>query len=145
MKNNRTLDGIPYRYTQQLPTNLTVYVSGTGGGTQNTGAYLFLVDMADVILAETMNMYVDASDVASYKDAGGNMVSAFTRDQIAFRIIEEHDFNIRHQASVAVATLPPGHLPGLRITVPAARSTCKRQAETAAPLPARGELQRLLA
>lgn len=106
MKNNKTLDGVPYSYTQQLPTNLTVYVSGNSGATQNTGAYLFLVDMVDVILAETMNMYIDASDVASYKDSGGNMVSAFTRDQIAFRIIEEHDFAIRHQASVCVATLP---------------------------------------
>jgi len=100
------LDGYPYKITQQVPTNLTVYVSGSSGATQNTGAYLFLVDMVDVILAETMNMYIDASDVASYKDTGGNMVSAFTRDQIAFRIIEEHDFNIRHQASVCVAVLP---------------------------------------
>jgi HK97 family phage major capsid protein len=106
MKNNKTLDGIPYKYTQQLPTNLTVYVAGTSGATQNAGAYMFLVDMADVILAETMNMYVDASDVASYKDSGGNMVSAFTRDQIAFRIIEEHDLALRHQASVCVLVLP---------------------------------------
>jgi HK97 family phage major capsid protein len=106
MKNKKTLDGIPYKYTQQLPTNLTVYVAGSSGATQNTGAYMFLVDMVDVILAETMNMYIDASDVASYKDSGGNMVSAFTRDQIAFRIIEEHDLALRHQASLCVATLP---------------------------------------
>ena len=99
--------GIPYKVSQQLPTNLATM---NGGSTYYNGAYLFLADFADVILAETMNMMVDASDVASYKDTGGNAVSAFVRDQTAFRIIEEYDFNIRHQASVAVAVLP-GWLP----------------------------------
>jgi HK97 family phage major capsid protein len=98
------LNGIPYMMTQQLPTNLTAAVNG--GGTANDGAYLFLVDFADVILAETYRMVVDASDVASYKDSGGNMVSTFTRDQTAFRIIEEHDFNARHLGSIVVALLP---------------------------------------
>ncbi len=101
------LEGIPYAVSQQLPTNIN---TGTAGAPVNNGAYLFLVDFADVILAETMNVMVDASDVASYKDGGGNMVSGFVRDQTAFRIIEEYDFQIRHQASVAVAVLP-GWLP----------------------------------
>jgi HK97 family phage major capsid protein len=98
------LEGVPYAVSQQLPTNITA----AGGG--NNGGYIFLVDFADVILAETMNVMVDASDVASYKDGGGNSVSTFTRDQTAFRIIEEYDFQIRHQASVAVAVVP-GWLP----------------------------------
>ena len=99
---NGTLNGIPYKVTQQLPTNLSAATAPSGNpptaGTANDGAYLFLADFADVILADTYNMVVDASDVAAYKDAGGNMVSAFTRDQTAFRIITEHDFNIRHWA-----------------------------------------------
>ncbi|WP_424139891.1 phage major capsid protein [Roseomonas chloroacetimidivorans] len=103
MRDRKTLDGIPYRYTQQLPTNIN---TATSGDPVNNGSYLFLADFADVVLAETYNMSVDASDVASYKDSGGNMVSTFTRDQTAFRVIEEHDFNLRHQASVAVAVLP---------------------------------------
>jgi HK97 family phage major capsid protein len=98
------LNGFPFMYTQQLPTNITAAV--LGGGTANDGAYLMLVDFADIILAETYNIVVDASDVASYKDSGGNMVSTFTRDQTAFRIIEEHDFNARHLASIAIALLP---------------------------------------
>ena len=101
------LEGIPYAVSQQLPTNINTAVSGNP---VNNGGYLFLVDFADVILAETMNVMVDASDVASYKDTGGNNVSTFTRDQTAFRIIEEYDFQIRHQASIAVAVLP-GWLP----------------------------------
>ena len=104
METRKTLWGIPYKVTQQLPTNLSAATAA--GGTANDGAYLFLADFADVILAETYSMVVDASDVASYKDAGGNMVSTFTRDQTAFRIITEHDFNLRHWASVAVALLP---------------------------------------
>jgi HK97 family phage major capsid protein len=101
---NDQLLGIPIMMTQQLPTNITANVNG--GGTANDGTYLFLADFADVILAETYRMVVDASDVASYKDSGGNMVSTFTRDQTAFRIIEEHDFNMRHLGSVVVALLP---------------------------------------
>ena len=104
MESKQTLWGIPYKITQQLPTNLSAATAA--GGTANDGAYIFLADFADVILAETYNMVVDASDVASYKDTGGNMVSTFIRDQTAFRIITEHDFNIRHWASVAVALLP---------------------------------------
>jgi HK97 family phage major capsid protein len=104
MDERHTLYGFQYKTTQQLPTNITAAL--LGGGTANDGAYIFLADFADVILAETYNMVVDASDVASYKDAGGNMVSAFIRDQTAFRIITEHDFNMRHLASVAAALLP---------------------------------------
>ena len=104
MEDKKTLWGIPYKLTQQLPTNLSAATSD--GGTANDGAYIFLADFADVILAETYTMVVDASDVAAYKDAGGNLVSTFTRDQTAFRIITEHDFNIRHWASVSAALLP---------------------------------------
>lgn len=104
MEGSRKLWGIRYETTQQLPTNLTAPLFS--GGTAADGSYIFLADFADVILAETYNMVVDASDVAAYKDAGGNMVSTFTRDQTAFRIITEHDFNLRHQASVCVGILP---------------------------------------
>jgi HK97 family phage major capsid protein len=104
MEEKKTIWGIRYEMTQQLPTNISAAV--LGGGTANDGTYLMLADFADVVLAETYNMVVDASDVASYKDSGGNMVSTFTRDQTAFRIITEHDFNLRHQASLAVGLLP---------------------------------------
>jgi HK97 family phage major capsid protein len=104
METSKTIWGIKYEMTQQLPTNLSAPV--LGGGTANDGTYLFLADFADVVLAETYQMVVDASDVAAYKDSGGNMVSTFTRDQTAFRIITEHDFNLRHQASLAAALLP---------------------------------------
>ena len=97
------LFGYPFDITQQIPTNLN---TATSGAAVTNGTELYLVDFADVVLGETMNMTVDMSDVASYKDAGGNQVNAFQRDQSLFRVIEEHDLALRHQASVAVGILP---------------------------------------
>lgn len=97
------LMGYPFATTQQLATNIN---TGTTLAPVNNGAFLFLTDFADVIIGETYNMAIDASDVASYKDTTGSVVSTFVRDQTVFRVIEEHDFNMRHLASIAVAILP---------------------------------------
>ena len=51
--------------------------------------------------ADTYNVVVDASDVAAYND-GTTMVSAFQRDQSLFRVIAEHDVNMRHLQSLVV-------------------------------------------
>jgi HK97 family phage major capsid protein len=86
------LEGIPFRLTQQIPTNL-----GLGSGSE-----IYLAAMEDVVIADTYNVQVDASDVAAYKDTDGTMVSAFQRDQSLFRVISEHDFNMRHLQSLAI-------------------------------------------
>lgn len=104
-----TLRGYPFAVTQQLPTNLN---TGTTAAPVNNGSFLFLVDMADVIIAETFNVTVEASDVASFKDSGGNTVNAFQRDLSVFRVITEHDLAVRHQPSLAVAVLPGWAPPG---------------------------------
>lgn len=91
---NGTLDGFPYYTSQQIPTNL-------GAG---TGSEIYLVDMADVLIGDTMNAMVDASDVAAYYGTDGKVVSTFQRDQSLFRIITEHDMNMRHLQSLAVGT-----------------------------------------
>lgn len=100
-----TLMGIPFDTTQQLPGNLNT-AAAQGDPAVNNGSEIYLVDMADVILAETYNVTVESSDVATYKDGGGNVVSAFQRDQSLFRVIEEHDLALRHQASVVIAVVP---------------------------------------
>lgn len=87
-----SLEGIPWSYTQQIPTNL-----GAGNGSE-----IYLVDMADAVIADTLNIQVDASDVAAYYGTDGQVVSAFQRDQSVFRIISEHDFNMRHLQSLAI-------------------------------------------
>lgn len=87
-------EGYPIRLSQQIPTNL-VMTSYT------KASEIYFVDMADFIIADTYNVVVDASDVAAYND-GVSMVSAFQRDQSLFRVIAEHDCNMRHLQSLVV-------------------------------------------
>ena len=87
-------EGYPIRLTQQLPTNLVMT-------TFTKASEVYFVDMADFVIADTYNVVVDASDVAAYND-GVSMVSAFQRDQSLFRVIAEHDCNMRHLQSLVV-------------------------------------------
>jgi HK97 family phage major capsid protein len=87
-------EGYPIRLTQQIPTNLTV-------STFTKGSEIYFCDMADFVIADTYNVVVDASDVAAYND-GVTMVSSFQRDQSLFRVIAEHDCNMRHLQSLVV-------------------------------------------
>jgi HK97 family phage major capsid protein len=98
-----TLDGFPFYTTQQIPTNL-----GAGNGSE-----FYLVDFADVVLGDTLNVMVDASDVAAYYGTDGKVVSTFQRDQSLFRVITEHDMNMRHLQSLAVATTTDWMFAGL--------------------------------
>jgi HK97 family phage major capsid protein len=87
-------EGYPIKLSQQIPTNLSV-------ASYTKGSEIYFCDMADFIIADTYNVIVDASDVASYND-GTSMVSAFQRDQSLFRVIAEHDTNMRHLQSLVV-------------------------------------------
>jgi HK97 family phage major capsid protein len=87
-------EGYPLRLSQQIPTNLSI-------STYTKGSEIYFCDMADFILADTYNVIVDASDVAAYND-GVSMVSSFQRDQSLFRVIAEHDVNMRHLQSLVV-------------------------------------------
>jgi HK97 family phage major capsid protein len=87
-------EGYPIRLTQQIPTNLVMT-------TYTKASEIYFVDMADFVIADTYNVVVDASDVAAYND-GVAMVSAFQRDQSLFRVIAEHDVNMRHLQSLVV-------------------------------------------
>ncbi|HSR75951.1 MAG TPA: phage major capsid protein, partial [Xanthobacteraceae bacterium] len=98
-----TLDGIPIHMSQQIPTNL-----GAGNGSE-----IYLVDMADAVLADTMQVQVDASDVAAYYGTDGKVVSTFQRDQSLFRIISAHDFNMRHLQSLAIGLTSDWKFDGL--------------------------------
>jgi HK97 family phage major capsid protein len=87
-------EGYPVRLSQQIPTNLVV-------STYTKGSEIYFCDMADFVIADTYNVVVDASDVAAYND-GTSIVSAFQRDQSLFRVIAEHDVNMRHLQSLVV-------------------------------------------
>ncbi len=86
--------GFPFAVTTQIPKNL-------GGG--NDESEIYFVDMADAIIGEGMSMKIDASTEASYV-SGGSLVSSYSRDQTVIRAITEHDFGMRHDASVAILT-----------------------------------------
>lgn len=84
----------PYKVTTQIPENL-------GGGSDESEVYL--VDMADAVLGDSMQITIDASPDAAYHD-GSNVQAAFSKDQTVVRAISEHDFNIRHVKSIAIIT-----------------------------------------
>lgn len=85
--------GYPVYATNQVPTTL-------GGGSDSE---LYLVDMADVVIAENEQIMIDVSDVAAYHD-GSNVIAAFSQDQTVIRAIARHDLVVRHDYSVAVRT-----------------------------------------
>ena len=91
------LMGYALATTTQIPTNLTV------GATAN-GSEIYLADFGDCFIGEDAGLVIDYSKEATYKDGGGNVISAFQRDQTLIRVIAKHDFDPRHVESIAVMT-----------------------------------------
>ena len=91
---NMRLKTWPVAFTNQLPENLG------GGGNESE---IYFADFSQVLIPDTMNIRLDISGEASYSD-GGQMVSAFSRDQTLVRVIAEHDFGVRHDKAVVVGT-----------------------------------------
>jgi len=88
-----TLWGFPFQSTTQIPSNL-----GSGDKSE-----VYLTDMADAVIGESTEMTIDASGEAAYFD-GATVQSSFSRDQTVIRAIAEHDFVMRHDASISVIT-----------------------------------------
>ena len=86
-----TLWGFPYGVSNQIPTNL-------GAGTESL---VFFADWADVVIAESMTIELEASSVAAYHD-GSQVQAAYSLDQTVVRAIEKHDFGVRHEESIAM-------------------------------------------
>jgi HK97 family phage major capsid protein len=90
-----TLFGYKFTETTQLANNL--------GGSSN-GTPVMFVAWDNVLLGDTLDMFADSSMEASYV-SGGNVVSAYSRDQTVFRVIEEVDLNMMHPQAAAVTTV----------------------------------------
>lgn len=86
--------GWPFGFTTSVPINLT-----DQGGT--TESEVYLVDLDDAVIGEAANLIIDVSNEAAYHD-GANVISAFSQDTTVLRAIEEHDFAMRRQESVAL-------------------------------------------
>ncbi len=82
----------PYAHTTEFPTN----INGTESEIQ-------LVDFADVILAESSTLEVEASREGTYWD-GSAYQSAFARDLTLLRVIARHDLGVRHEESLVEIT-----------------------------------------
>jgi HK97 family phage major capsid protein len=87
-----TLWGWPYGVTTQILDT---------GGVGSNESEVYLVDFADVIIGESLNLLIDVSMEAAYEDTAGNVESAFSRDQTVVRAIQEHDIGMRHDFSAA--------------------------------------------
>jgi HK97 family phage major capsid protein len=89
------LKGYPIFHTTTIPTNL-------GAGTNESEIYF--ADWNDVVIGESADMTIDFSREATYKDSGGNLVSAFARNQSLIRLVGEHDIGFRHTEGLVLGT-----------------------------------------
>jgi HK97 family phage major capsid protein len=64
---------------------------------------VFFICGEQCLVGETLNMQVDAFDGAAYYD-GSSVVSGVSRDETVIRVIDEHDFALRHDKGASVIT-----------------------------------------
>jgi HK97 family phage major capsid protein len=90
-----TLLGYPFRKTTQIGTN---YQSGS-----NTDcSFVFLVEMTEDIILDSMQLELAVSREGAYIDSNGVQQNAFANDETLIRAIAEHDHQMRHDAAIAV-------------------------------------------
>lgn len=88
------LNGYPVSVTNNIPTNL-----GSGSDTE-----LYFAIAPEIVIGEMTTMEVEMSMEASYKDANGTLVSAFTRGEMVMKLTARHDINLRHDQAVSIRT-----------------------------------------
>ncbi len=84
--------GFPYKVTNQI--------TNTGA---NLASDVFFGDFNEFIIGEEMGMEMMASTEATYVD-GGELVSAFSRDQTVIKVTNKHDFGVRHPEAFVIGT-----------------------------------------
>lgn len=87
----------PVKRTTQIPINIY-----DATGANKDCSFVMLAEMEEAMILDSMSLELAVSREGSYVDAGGATVSAFQNDQTLIRAIAEHDFQIRHDASVAI-------------------------------------------
>ena len=94
--NTCMLRGKPVLVSNQVPINV-----GTTGADKSE---IYLVQGRHVLLGDTRRMQMMTTQHGSVTyDGGTTMISTFSNDLTAFRLISEHDMNVRHVACIAVA------------------------------------------
>jgi HK97 family phage major capsid protein len=92
-----TLLTYPIKRSTQLPINIW-----DAAGSNKDLSFVMLVEMTDAMILDSMTLELFVSREGSYTDSGGNQVNLVQADQTLIRAIAEHDFQMRHPASVAV-------------------------------------------
>jgi HK97 family phage major capsid protein len=92
-----TLLGYPFSKSTQIGVN---YYDTNGSYTSAT--FIFLVEMTDAVVLDSMQLELAVSREGTYYDTTGTLQSAFQKDQTLIRAIAEHDFQMRHLPSIAV-------------------------------------------
>lgn len=84
--------GFPFKVTNQIQS--------TGS---NLSTDIFFGDFAEFLIGEDMGLEMMASTEATYQD-GGQLVSAFSRDQTVIKVTSKHDFGVRHPEAFVIGT-----------------------------------------
>lgn len=92
-----TLLTYPFKKTTQMPVNIK-----NADSSYSDCSFVMLAEMDEAMIFDSMQLELAVSREGSYVDTNGNTVSAFQNDQTIIRAVAEHDFQIRHDASVAV-------------------------------------------
>ena len=96
--NQGKLLGYPFSITTQIPINYW-----DAAGSNKDLSFVFLAEMDEAMLLDSMQLEIAVSREGMYVDSVTSAtVSAFQSDQTIIRAIAEHDFQVRHDQSVAV-------------------------------------------
>ena len=95
--NQGKLRNYPVFTTTQIPTNIY-----DATGTNTDCSFVILAEMTESMLFDAMTLELAVSREGAYYDANAVLQSAFQNDETLIRAIAEHDFLMRHDASVAV-------------------------------------------
>jgi HK97 family phage major capsid protein len=87
------LRGKPVKVSTVVPVNLS---------TDKSEIYLF--DASQQMIGENPRISIASSNVASYVNANGDMVSAYSRNETVLRTVLYNDINTQHPESIAVLT-----------------------------------------
>lgn len=92
---NKTLMGFKFGATNGVPSNL-------GSGANQ--AELYLVDMADAVIAESPELAISLAGKAAYVNSTGALQSGFAQDVSVLKVVAHQDFALRHDVSASVIT-----------------------------------------
>lgn len=95
--NKGTLLGYPYKKTTQIGTNYW-----DAAASNKDLSFVFLVEMSEDVILDSMQLELAVSRDASYVAADGSTRSTFQSDETLIRAVAEHDHQLRYQAAVSV-------------------------------------------